>query len=112
MTFLIIVAIVFWSGWIIRNQNEHMAKLSELGAALTPIVDALNGVGAQLEKATAEILAAVTGNDPEVPAEVTDKIVALGTIATALKAASQKLDDLNTDTPAPEPAPTEPTPIV
>ena len=82
-----------------------MSKLSELSAQLTPIVDALGTVGTQLEKATAEILAAVTGNDPEVPAEVTDKIAALGSIATALKAAAQKLDDLNTDAPTEPPTP-------
>lgn len=87
--------------WMERNKNKIMAKVSELAGQLAPIVTALNDVGAQLGKATAEILKAVQDNDPEIPAAVTEKIEALNGIAAALKSAAQSLDDLNPDEPTP-----------
>ena len=82
-----------------------MAKVSQLAAQLEPIVTALNDVGTQLDKAKTEIIAAVQASDPEVPTEVIAKIEQLGTIATALKAASQSLDDIVPDpTTPPTPA--------
>ncbi len=102
------------------NQERHrqiMAKVSGLAALLAPILTGLQeaiagfgGIAGQLDKAKTEIIKAVTDNDPEVPTNVTDKIAALGelvtalrTVNTALKTASQGLDDLNADAPAAEP---------
>ena len=90
-----------------NNKQRHkdiMAKLSKLGDELAPIVTALSDVGAQLTKATAEIIKAVQTNDPDVPQAVVDKINSLNTIALALKGASQALDDLNPDEPTAPPA--------
>lgn len=81
--------------------DQIMAKVSELPALIEPIVTQLNDVGTQLDKAKTEIIKAITDNDPEVPQAVLDKVNALGGIATALKSASQALDDLNPDAPAP-----------
>ncbi len=91
--------------------SQIMAKVSELGGKLDPIVASLTDattllgtVGTQLEKAKTEIINAITANDPEVPQAVLDKVNALDGLAnglkaagTALKAVSQGLDDLNPD---------------
>lgn len=66
----------------------------------TDLLQALNAVGDELQKATAEIVAAVSNagsTTPEVDAAVA-----------RLQAAAKALDDLNPDAPAPAPAPTEP----
>lgn len=98
-----------------QKLDKIMAKLSELGATLDPIVaqltdvsTTLGNVGTQLDKARAEIIAAITANDPEVPQAVLDKVNALSTLSAglanasaALKATSQSLDDLNPDAPTP-----------
>ena len=84
-----------------QKLDTIMAKVSELAGLIDPIVMQLNDVGAQLDKAKTEIIKAITDNDPEVPQAVLDKVNALGGIATALKSASQALDDLNPDAPTP-----------
>jgi hypothetical protein len=55
----------------------------------------LDALGAQLNKALQEILAEIQGLD-SVPQSVIDKL-------TAAQAVAQQLDDLNPDTPAPNP---------
>lgn len=77
-----------------------MAKLSTLEGKLDNIVTALNGVGEQLNKAKAEIIAAL--GDVEIPSGAMLKLDALDVLAVNLRAASQALDDLNADAPAPE----------
>ncbi len=74
-----------------------MAKLNELEGKLDPILTALADVGAQLEKAKLEIIAALQAVNPDIPPGALAKIESLSTIAIALKSASQALDDLNTD---------------
>lgn len=76
-------------------ESNIIMKIAELNAALGGIVTQLNDVGTQLEKAKGEILTALT--DVEVPAEAAEKIEALAGIATALKTASQALDDIKPD---------------
>ncbi len=78
-----------------KNHQENMGKLSTLEQQLDPIVSVLNDVGTQLEKARQEILAAL--GDVEIPAAAQAKLDGLATFATALKGASQALDDINPD---------------
>ncbi len=79
---------------------QIMAKLSELEAIVAPIAETLAAVGPQLEKAKAEIIAAL-GGEAEIPAAALEKLNALSTMATAIKTAAQSLDDLNPDAPTP-----------
>lgn len=94
--------------WIIFRQEQlnertqRMPTVNELETLLAPIVTSLEEVGTQLSKAKDEIIAAL-GGVGQIPVGALQKIEALGAIATSLKAASQALDDLNPDTPAPTP---------
>jgi len=99
---LIVVAAL----WMESNNNERyetvMAKLSTLAGTLAAIESTLGKVKLEVEKLKESL------GDVEIPADAQDSLTRL----TALSAA---LDELNPDeptTPAPEPAPTEPTPIV
>jgi hypothetical protein len=82
-----------------RQHEEIMAKLNELAGMLGEVSQALTSVGAQLDKARVEIIAALRDNNPEIPPAALEKINSLGVIAMALKGASQALDDLNQDRP-------------
>ncbi len=73
-----------------------------LATALGTISDALTGVGDQLTKATAEIVAEIANAGGTTPA-VDAAVAKLQGVADALKTASQALDDLNSDAPAPAP---------
>lgn len=86
--------------WLIYSEiiNIRM-KVSELGVILDGVSASLTAVQEQLIKATDEILAAVT--DAELPAEVVAKIESIKTMGDVLKAAAQKLDDINPDNPPP-----------
>lgn len=97
-----------------KERKDIMAKVSALAGLLTPIIGGLTDVatavadvGPQLEKAKAEIIAAM-GGEAEIPEEAMEKLNQLGvlaeglkTSAAALKTTSQALDDLNADAPAP-----------
>ena len=72
--------------------NIQLRKINMTFEELTEQLDAL---GAQLNKALTEILAEIQGLD-SVPQSVIDKL-------TAAQAVAQQLDDLNPDTPAPNP---------
>lgn len=72
--------------------NIQLRKINMTFEELTEQLDAL---GAQLNKALTEILAEIQGLD-SVPQSVIDKLV-------AAQAVAQQLDDLNPDTPAPNP---------
>jgi ABC-type transporter Mla subunit MlaD len=77
-----------------------MATQAELLASLQTVTTALQGVGAQLTKATDEIIVALS-NAGAVSPEIDAAVAGLTAVADALKAASQTLDDLNPDAPAP-----------
>lgn len=86
--------------WAIFNELKGIRmKVSELSAGLTELSTSLTEISNQLAKATQEIIDAVA--DAELPAEVTTKLEALKTMASDLKAAATKLDDLNPDQPQP-----------
>ena len=76
---------------IIMNQADLKTALETIGAALS-------GVAAQLEKATNEIVIAISNSGTTTP-EVDAAVANLQAVATALSAASQNLDDLNPDAP-------------
>lgn len=89
---------------LIQTERHIMAKVSSLGPALDEISTGLTAVSDQLAKATSEIITAIA--DAELPAEVTLKLEGLKGLATTLKEAAQKLDDLNPDAePPPPPTP-------
>jgi len=77
---------------IIMNQAELKTALETIGTALS-------GVAAQLDKATNEIVIAISNQGNTTP-EVDAALAGLQAVATALSAASQTLDDLNPDAPA------------
>ncbi len=81
---------------LLQNLDNKMPKVNDLETLLEPIVTALGDVGTQLEKARVEIVAALGGTG-EIPAGALAKINSLATLSTALKGASQALDDLNPD---------------
>jgi len=72
---------------------------AELATALGTVVTALTGVGTQLDKATNEIIVAISAGGITSPA-VDAAVAQLQAVSTALAAAAQGLDDLNADTPA------------
>ena len=86
-----------------QHDKKYMAGINTLEEKLAPIVTALEGVGVQLNKAKDEIIKAL-GGIGTIPAGALAKIEQLGTIAVALKAASQGLDELNDDEPVAPPA--------
>lgn len=73
---------------------------TELKTALDGIASALQAVGAQLDKATNEVIVAIS-NAGNTTAETDAAVANLQSVAAALKTASQTLDDLNADAPAP-----------
>ena len=77
-----------------------MTTQTELLAALQTVTTNLQGVGDQLTKATNEIIVAISATGAISPA-IDAAVANLTAVATALKAASQTLDDLNPDAPAP-----------
>lgn len=83
------------------NQLKELITMNqqELDAALGGVITALGDVSAQLDKGISEVVLALQNSGNTSP-EVDAKVAALGGIATALKAATQTLDDMNTDTPA------------
>lgn len=90
-------------GLITMNQTELTTVLTTVAAALTPAVAALGNISAQLEKATGEIVVALSAQGQTSP-EVDAAVVALQGIASAfsaavvpLAAAAQGLDDLHVD---------------
>ncbi len=90
----------FWSRFLPATKHDlHkiMSKLSGLADQLAPIVTSLGDLGTQLEKAKLEIIASLS--DVEIPPAAQEKIDALSSIATSLKATGQALDDLNPDAP-------------
>jgi len=70
-------------------------QLRKINMTFEELAQQLDDLGAQLNKALTEILAEIQGLD-SVPQSVIDKL-------TAAKAVAQQLDDLNPDTPAPQP---------
>lgn len=74
-----------------------MAKIDQLADLLSPVVDTLQAVATQLDKAKDEIVAALGGT--EIPQAAMDKINQLSSLGATLKTASQTLDDLNPDQP-------------
>jgi len=80
---------------LLQHIDKNMPKVNELETLLDPIVTALDDVGTQLEKARQEILGAL--GSVEIPAGALEKINRLATLSTALKGASQALDDINPD---------------
>jgi ABC-type transporter Mla subunit MlaD len=71
---------------------------AELATALAGIGTALTGVGTQLEKATNEIVVAISNAGVTSPA-VDAAVANLQAVSTALATAAQTLDDLNPDAP-------------
>ena len=69
-----------------QKLDKTLMNIEELGAAIDEL-------GAQLNKALAEIIAEIQGLGT-VPQPIVDKLV-------AAKAVAQQLDDLNPDTPTP-----------
>ena len=70
-------------------------QLRKINMTFDELTEQLDALGAQLNKALTEILAEIQGLD-SVPQSVIDKL-------TAAQAVAQQLDDLNPDTPAPNP---------
>lgn len=77
---------------IIMNQTE-------LKTALDSIAAALGAVASQLDKATNEVIVAISNAGNTTP-EVDAAVANLQQVASALKTATQTLDDLNPDAPA------------
>lgn len=71
---------------------------AELATALGGLQTALGDVATQLDKGINEVILALQ-NAGNTSAEVDAKVAALQGIATALKTATQTLDDMNVDTP-------------
>lgn len=82
------------------NELKRILSMNqaELATALGALQTALTDVGAQLDKGINEVILALQ-NAGNTSAEVDEKVAALQGIATALKTATQTLDDMNTDTP-------------
>ncbi len=84
---------------IINYLKEIIMDKAQFAAALNDVATTLTGVGEQLTKATAEIVAAVANagfSDPALDAALAN----LQLVAATLEGASQGLDDLNPDVPA------------
>lgn len=71
---------------------------ADLKTALDAIGTALTSVATQLEKATNEIVVAISNSGNTTP-EVDAAVANLQAVAASLSAASQTLDDLNPDAP-------------
>lgn len=80
-----------------NSKDQILMKLNELAGKVTEVSTALNAVGDQLTKATAEIIASL--ENVEIPAEAQAALDGLAGIGVNLKAASQKLDDITPDAP-------------
>ncbi|MBE7420674.1 MAG: hypothetical protein HS128_23505 [Ideonella sp.] len=72
---------------------------TELKTALDSIAAALGAVASQLDKATNEVIVAISNAGNTTP-EVDAAVANLQQVASALKTATQTLDDLNPDAPA------------
>lgn len=72
-----------------------MSRISELGPALSQLASDLAGVGDELDKATAEIINALSNQ--EVPADAQVQLDKLKALSDRLKSSATVLDDLNPD---------------
>jgi ABC-type transporter Mla subunit MlaD len=93
--------------WLLGPVLAAISQLSEdVHMNQTELLDALTGIStnfgdglAQLDKGIAEVIAALNKQGQTTP-EVDAAVANLSAVAQALRASTQKLDDLNPDTPA------------
>lgn len=82
----VIVALLLGIGWLIFTQDNIMAKITTLGAALTALADQTDKIGKEIQALKDALV------DVEIPA---DAQAALDRLTASIKTA----DDLNEDAP-------------